>query len=204
MCSSKATRSHVRPLGSRTLVLAVLVMGLWGQGRATILRSRSIRALAQSSDLVVLGKISSVSSQWRGSRIFTKVRVEVSDQWLCRTKNQGNRPWWNSNLCRRRTLQLWTLGGKVGKIEQRVFGAARVHLGAMVVLFLSARRGGLFITGMTQGLFEITRQAGKLWAVRRLGHVHWQGMPPQTRLRLDHLEALVRKTRGTHQGRWHP
>ena len=169
-------------------------------GHATVLRARSIQALTGRSDQVVQAKVLAARGIWRGSRIYTKVRLQVHDRWFCRPrKAKGGL----TGLCRARTLDLWTMGGKVGHIEQRVFGAPRLKPGSEVLLFLSLRRGGLFVTGMAQGAFLLVRSRTGTWALRRLGGVRWQGGRPPSRLPIQKLRALVRKAAAS-QGRPKP
>ncbi len=145
--------------------------------------------------MVVRAKVVSATSLWRGSRIYTRVSVQVAERWFC-----GPSPIIRSSSCRAKQLDIWTLGGKVGRVEQKVFGAPRLRKGSDLVLFLSKRKGGLFVTGMAQGAFLLQKRGATTWAVRRLGGVRWKGRPPAPRMPLHRLEALVRKALQSRRG----
>ena len=80
----------------------------------------------------------------------------------------------------------------------RVLGAPTFRRNQRVLVFLSRRKGGLFVTGMTQGKFNVMRDTntGKWMVARTLRQIQWtQGKRPRSVFTLRafarHIDALV-------------
>jgi hypothetical protein len=109
---------------------------------ASVAVPASVEDLARASDVVVRGHVSSTASEWRGGRIFTFAEIETASVW------RGSAP------SRTRVL---TPGGAVGRIGQRVDGAAAFAAGEDVVVFLTRAEADAFrVTGMAQGKFLLS------------------------------------------------
>ena len=126
-----------------------------GSASATTMLALDVAGLSRTSDSVVIGTVSRVSSRWTGdhARIVTEVELTVVEAW------KGQAP---------QTLVFSQPGGEVGDIGQRVDGAASFVVGEEVVLFLEARGGEFTVTGLAQGRFKVERSKdGKSASVRQ-------------------------------------
>jgi hypothetical protein len=127
-------------------------------GAAGGVKPLSVRELAVSAELIVVGKIVSLTSQWNeaGTQILTRVEVE-SEEVL-----KGATPSDRASFVQP--------GGHVGNVGSMVADAPPFAVGERVFLFLARRRDGqLGVLGLFQGKFTLERDvaAGVEMAVRR-------------------------------------
>jgi hypothetical protein len=134
----------------RLLLPLCLAVGLFGQAgpvRATSLVPMELPELVTSSEVIVHGEVVGVGARWNEdhSLILTDVRVHVLDV------VKGGSP---------REIVLTQPGGTIGKLRVEVPGARAFRTGEEVVVFLTpGPRGDLFVTGLSQGRFEVVRDA---------------------------------------------
>ncbi|MCD6500141.1 MAG: hypothetical protein J7M25_17750 [Deltaproteobacteria bacterium] len=164
------------------LVAATAMVGGRHAG-ATVLAPMTVAQMTNASSLVVRGRILSTSSRWVGHKIVTRVRLQPDEVWKSPAGSDKNA-----------VLSFYRLGGKVGRIEMRVEGAARFRRGEHVVLFLAKRASRLYVTGMVQGAFRLRQVQGRWQALRSVGTVGWTGKTPSSRFSLDRLKRLVLQT----------
>lgn len=133
----------------------VIVTGATTPASATVMRSLSLPALVQGSRRIVVVSALASESHYeelgRKRRIVTDTRVRVED---VLAKGDGM----ESEVIVR------TLGGKIGRLGERVDGQARLALGEACVTFLLQGPDGLhYVNGMAQGHYPL--QSG---SIRRL------------------------------------
>jgi hypothetical protein len=149
----------VRGGGLRTTVL-VIAFALWAGvvAGADADVPLTVEDLARRAELVVLGEVTSVASEFHATRrqIVTRVDIRVGET----LKGQaGPNP-----------LQLRQPGGRVGEMSSEIAGAPRFVAGERVLLFLvRAADGSLAVAGLFQGKFALERDAAdRDVAVRRV------------------------------------
>lgn len=106
-----------------------------------------LEQLTRSSDAIVIGKVSRVSSRWTKDQrlIVTEVAITVSE----RLKGGAEE-----------TVTVVQPGGVVGTVGQRVSGLPQFNKGDEVVLFLEQQSPRAFlVTGMAQGKFRVERSS---------------------------------------------
>ena len=109
---------------------------------ATSVHYRALRDLVRQSDVTLLGHATAQESFWQGTRIFTRVQVEVEEVW------HGSAP-------SQRTIEVITPGGVVGDLGQRVDGAAVLPVNSQVVLHLRRLASEYVPVAMAQGVWAI-------------------------------------------------
>ena len=109
---------------------------------------KAVQELSDQSDLVVVGKVASINSQWNKdkSRIYTNVTVDV-DEFV-----KGN--------ASSRSIVVRHLGGEVGSVGELYSFAPRFKSNEEVMLFLHKNKSGEFnVTNGAKGKFRI-KEAG--------------------------------------------
>ena len=129
-----------------------LAVGGAASSYATTLEKMSVRDLAQSAELIVVGTPTSAEYARQAGQIVTLTTFEVSGDAL------GGAP---------ATVTVVTPGGRIsqGKIQgsEIVAGAPAFAGGRQVMLFLNAdENAGYSVTGFNQGLFSVDNGAVKL------------------------------------------
>ena len=148
---------------------------------ATTMRYKSIRELVRGSDVTLLGQPVAQQSFWQGTRILTRVQVQVQEVWA------GHAP-------QHSLVEVVTAGGIVGDIGQRVDGAAVLPQGSQMVLHLRRQDGEYWPVAMAQGVWVIEKSQPEQRLLRpgadRLVHGlrHGQHKEPAT---LAELRAAV-------------
>jgi hypothetical protein len=135
---------------------------------ATQVIQRTPQQLAQESQLVVDGKVSSVRSYWNDdhSRIFTEAVVTVGS-----TYKGGASP----------SVRVVQLGGVVGNVRMTAHGALQWKKGEEVLLFLEPSEPGAFqVAGFSQGMYLIERdpRTGKAFVKHALPPDTHEGSAP--------------------------
>lgn len=123
------------------------VTGVAAPASATIMRSLSLPALVQGSRRIVV--VSALASEChyeelgRKRRIVTDTRARVEDVLV---KGDGMET----------EVIVRTLGGKIGRLGERVDGQAQLVLGEACVTFLLRGPDGLhYVNGMAQGHYPL-------------------------------------------------
>lgn len=114
---------------------------------ATSVHYRALRDLVRQSDVTLLGHALAQESFWQGTRIFTRVQVEVEEVW------QGAAP-------KTATIEVITPGGVVGDLGQRVDGAAVLPADGQVVLHLRRIEAEYVPVAMAQGVWTLAYEPG--------------------------------------------
>jgi len=115
---------------------------------ATLMVPLSIPQLAAESDLIVHGKVISITTALRTDRrIVTRVLTEITETW--KGEHPGSR------------LEVVLAGGTLGTKQVVVDGQPDYHPGEEVVLFLKFNQGKEAVTvGLGQGKFVVWTNPG--------------------------------------------
>ena len=168
--------------GNIWLLNALAVAGLLvGTADASQFRKFGRDAQVQTSDLIVIGRVVSVSSDWdaQHSAIHTDAEIALDEVW------KGNPA--SDRIVTR------TLGGTVGDVALEVDGAAKFTAGERVLVFLRTGSDGAYVPwGMRFGKYEVIEEGGSAFAVGTMpptvaGAQHY----PQISLPLDDLRSEV-------------
>ncbi len=109
----------------------------WG----ATLEKLSIEQMAQKSTLIVRGRVGGCTGDPRGSLIYTRCRVDVTERWKGVSGTQVN---------------LLIPGGTAQGLTQEFNGTPKFKAGEEYVLFLwSGRSGILQVIGLSQGVFDV-------------------------------------------------
>ncbi len=127
-------------------VLALLLLPLGAM--ATVAAPADVGELAAQSSLIVRARVvlqAVVPERGERGEIYTRSHLEV----LGYIKGEGPGE-----------LVVQQLGGRLGSLEMRVEGNARLEPGAEVIAFLDADpvRGLTYVVAMAQGLFMVDRR----------------------------------------------
>jgi hypothetical protein len=128
------------------ILLVILLFGFTTSSTFTQDHLREAHDLISDSDMVIVGQVSSIRSEWNDDRsyIFSHVTVAV-DEFI-----KGERP--------ERTITLRQLGGEVGDVGELYSHTARFLPDEEILVFLKRDpRGDLQVTGGDHGKFKITR-----------------------------------------------
>jgi hypothetical protein len=97
--------------------------------------------MAQKSTLVVRGKVTGCAGETRGSVIYTRCKVNITEKWK---GSPGS------------LVDFLVPGGTSGGMVQTFTGTPKFVSGSEYVLFLWAgRSGNLQVIGLSQGVFDI-------------------------------------------------
>ena len=124
----------------------VLLVGFQGAFALT-LRQTSLEELTNTSDLVVLGKVTDVRYEWAqpGSKvIYTVLTIDVSE--YVKGDIQAN-------------LIVRQLGGQIGEFGYRVDGTPGFSTSDEVVFFLQAFKGSYWIHSIALGAYNVMTEA---------------------------------------------
>jgi hypothetical protein len=121
------------------LSVASLLCGCLASGAT--LEKLSLDDMSRKSTLIVRGRIAGCVGEQRGSVIYTRCRVNVTERWKGAAENQ---------------VDLLIPGGAAGGLIQTFTGTPKFNAGAEYVLFLwSGRSGVLQVIGLSQGVFDV-------------------------------------------------
>jgi hypothetical protein len=134
------------------ILLVILLFGFTTSSTFAQDHLRAVDDLISDSDMVVVGQVSSIRSEWNDDRsyIFSHVTVAV-EEFI-----KGERP--------ERTITLRQLGGEVGDVGEIYSHTARFLPDEDVLVFLKRDpRGELQVSGGEHGKFQITtdRETGQ-------------------------------------------
>jgi hypothetical protein len=146
----------------RALVLLLCLAPL----PAAILEQLSLDDLILKSTEIVRAKAVSSSADFRGSMIYTQWNLQVVERW----KGTGQA-----------MVEVLVPGGNARGFHQDVTGAPKLSSGKEYVLFLwRSKSGAVYITGLSQGIFDLSKDSRGLVASRpaigetMLDHVTWR------------------------------
>ena len=140
------------------LTRLILALGLlaWAVTAAHAQPADATAALADSSALVVTGRVATVAMADEGSGIYTYVTLEVQDVLKGRVPSPA--------------IVIKQLGGAAGNVALHIAGQARFTAGDDVLVFLAVRPrdGTLYTVGLSSGVWRLARslQSGQLMAAQ--------------------------------------
>lgn len=109
--------------------------------QSATLEKLSLEEMAQKSTLIVRGSITACTGEAKGSLIYTKCTVSVSERWKGSSGPQ---------------LEFYVPGGTARGLVQIFTGTPKFTAGQENVLFLWSGRSGLNqVIGLSQGVFDI-------------------------------------------------
>ena len=167
--------------GKFGLLNALALAGLLvGAADASQFRTFGRDAQVRASDLIALGRVMSVRSDWDAnhSAIHTDAEIALDEVW------KGD-PSSDRIVAR-------TLGGAIGDVALEVDGAAKFTAGERVLVFLRSADGAYVPWGMRFGKYEVIEEGGSSFAVGTLPPtVAGAQKFPQVSLPLDDLRSEV-------------
>jgi hypothetical protein len=136
------------------IVLFLLCMAAWlAPLPAAILERLSFDELTQQSTSIVRARAISSFTEFRGSMIYTHWKLQVVDRWKGLDRS---------------TVEVLIPGGSTRLLHQDVAGAPKLLTGKEYLLFLwTSKSGSTYVTGLSQGLFELSKNAAGEWMVSR-------------------------------------
>jgi len=174
----------------RGVRLLILVATAALAGRGATLERLSLEEMAAKSTAIVRGRVAASWAAAHGPLIYTHYAIRVSERWKGPAAAQ---------------IEVVVPGGTAGGLRQSFSGVPRLSAEGEYVLFLWSGPSGLtHIIGLTQGVFDIRRDAeGALVAARAAASETLldpaTGRPVQDeplRLKLEELGRRVRTALG--------
>ena len=186
-----AWRSHMR----RITLLGVGLVAWLATAPAAILERLSLDDLTLKSTEIVRAKVVGSSADFRGSMIYTHWKIQVEQRW------KG---------ADRTAIDLLIPGGNARGLHQDVSGAPKLLTGKEYLLFLwMSSSGSTYITGLSQGLFELGKNAnGELMVSRTpsgepmLDRATWTPVKDES-VQMPYAEITKRITSALGQGGGH-
>lgn len=145
------------------LITAVVffVSGLFSGSRAlALVVQKDVEQLTHEADLILIGKVKSMRSQWNSERtlIYTYVTVSISEY----VKKRSQVHWWDESMEKEVVVRI--LGGEVDSLRLMVSGTPEFGEGEEVFLFLRRRMDGepfLKVAGLFQGKYTVENGTAK-------------------------------------------
>ena len=146
-------------------------------------RPLAIPDLVARSDIVVIGTVATVRSDWHSTRkiVFTGIKLEVDE--VLKGSVTAN------------SLNFYQTGGRSGAVVSAIAGTPVFDPQERVLLFLYMNREGrLAVVGLFQGKFsiEMDSSSGQQMVVRRVPGV----LQPLDKIPLEQARRLVRNAVG--------
>lgn len=108
---------------------------------AATLEKLSLEQMSQKATLIVRGRVTSCAGDHRGSLIYTRCRMNVTEKWKGTAAGQ---------------TEFVIPGGTFGGLTQTFTGTPRFTNGDEYVLFLWAGKSGIHqLIGLSQGVFDV-------------------------------------------------
>lgn len=142
----------------RTLCVGLLLLGLFA-GRpasATVVLQLDLPQLVGRADIIFVGKVEKLQSHWSEDH-----RHIVTDATIRVTRGV-------KGTAAGQTVVVRSLGGTVDGIGMQVAGSPQLRTGEELLLFTDQRKGHRYITGMSQGLYRVRREASGQIMVQNL------------------------------------
>jgi hypothetical protein len=169
------------PQTRRLVFLLLLTLLCAGDARASsaITRALSISELTTRSDVIVLGTVSFIGSEWNPNRTAIETRVDLKVEEIFKgTVDQAK-------------ISFYQLGGAVDGTASSLGEAAAFVEGERVAVFLFKNdRERLQLVGFFQGKFSVERRPKGETAVRRIPGVS----KPVDEFPLDNFKLQVQKS----------
>jgi hypothetical protein len=152
----------------RRISLLLLCLASWvAPLPGAILERLSLDDVILKSTDIVRAKVSGSYADFQGSMIYTHWKVQVEERW-----KGTERP----------SIDVLVPGGEARGFHQDVAGAPKLAEGKEYLLFLwRAKSGSTYITGLSQGIFELTKNGADGLVVSRaatgepmLDHTTWR------------------------------
>ena len=139
--------------GMRRISLLLLCLVPWAAPLpGATLERLSLDELAQKSTLILRAKVLGSYTDFRGSVIYTHWKLQVEE----RLKGADQS-----------AVEVLIPGGSTGRFHQDVPGAPKLIAGNDYLLFLwTAKSGSTYVTGLSQGVFELSANGGDSMASR--------------------------------------
>jgi hypothetical protein len=159
------------------LVLTLLCAGnVWSSSVPT--SALSIAELTKRADVIVLGTVTSIASDWNVNRTAIETRIDLKVEEIFKGRVDHGK------------ITFRQLGGVVGEIASSVGEAAPFEKGERVAVFLfKNKRDQLQLVGFFQGKFAVERRLEGQIAVRRIPGVS----KPLDQLPLDNFKLQVQE-----------
>jgi hypothetical protein len=137
----------VQKMGSTMRIVFVIVCLLCACGSwAATLEKLTTDEMSQKSTVIVRGRIANCAGDQRGSVIYTRCRVAVTERWKGTSGAQ---------------LEFFVPGGTARGLTQVFTGVPHFVPGSEYVLFLWAgKSGNLQVIGLSQGVFDVKLDGG--------------------------------------------
>lgn len=135
--------------------IAVFIAGLLFSAvvSGATLEQLSIEQMAQKSTSIVRGRVTGCSGEMRGSVIYTRCGLSVSETWKGPASSKA---------------EFVVLGGTAKGLSQTFSGAPRFSINEEFVFFLWTGKSGIAqIIGLSQGVFGVTFSAAGQATVKR-------------------------------------
>jgi hypothetical protein len=134
----------------RLLTITGLVCLLASISSAATLEKLSLEEMTQKSTIIVRGRVSGCAGELRGSLIYTRCQVAVTERWKGQAASQ---------------VDFVVPGGSAAGMKQIFTGTPKFGAGEEYVLFLWSGRSNLnHVIGLSQGAFDL-KSNGKGGAV---------------------------------------
>lgn len=126
----------------RTRVLLVILF-LAGSSYATTVQRLGLEDLVKRANTIVVGRVTNSRTYWNSNRklIFTNYTIQVDES----IKGQAGH-----------SLEVTTIGGKIGDVELHVAGMPAFQNGESAVVFVEQSGGFQTVLGLSQGKFTVT------------------------------------------------
>jgi hypothetical protein len=148
------------------------------QASSLVTRALSIAELTRRSDIIVLGTVTSIASDWNVNRTAIETRIDLKIEEIFKGRADHGR------------ITFHQLGGVVGEIASSVSEAASFEEGERVAVFLFRNdRERLQLVGFFQGKFVVERGPKGPIAVRRIPG----GSKPLDQLPFDNFKVQVQE-----------
>ncbi len=126
-----------------TLSLATLLAPV----RATTLERLPLEQMIQKSTAIVRARVAGSTAVLRGADVYTVYRIEIQESLKPALKPIP--------------VEVAVPGGVAGGVRQMVAGAPSLRIRSEYVMFLWTGRSGITqLIGLSQGLFDVTRNGG--------------------------------------------
>jgi hypothetical protein len=159
------------------LILTLLCAGNV-RSSAVPVSALSIAELTKRSDVIVLGTVTSITSDWNVNRTAIETRINLKVEEIFKGRADHGK------------ITFHQLGGKAGQIASSVGEAASFEEGEKVAVFLfKNNRDRLQLVGFFQGKFAVERRPKGEMAVRRIPGVS----KPLDQFPLDNLKLQVQE-----------
>jgi hypothetical protein len=155
---------------------------------AAILERLSLDELTHESTAIVRARVVGSYAEFRGSMIYTHWKLQVVDRWKGPDRS---------------TVEVLIPGGTTRVLHQDVAGAPKLLTGKEYLLFLwTSRSGATYITGLSQGLFDLGKNTTDEWVASRpasgepmLDHATWTLVKDESiHMRYSEITARISAT----------